>query len=83
MQDILKLPRLVVHELILIIFFFFGYSQENDTEKIFYGLDDIRDASDIIIVYILPFLLSIDKSNDMLMQFTSNVCLNERRLRVK
>ncbi|XP_057466463.1 twinkle homolog protein, chloroplastic/mitochondrial isoform X2 [Actinidia eriantha] len=26
------------------------FSQEKDTEKIFYGLDDIKDASDIIIV---------------------------------
>ena len=33
--------------------FFFHSFQEADTEKIFYGLDDIKEASDIIIVRVL------------------------------
>lgn len=33
--------------------------QEKDTEKIFYGLDDIKGASDIIIVIYLKDSLNI------------------------
>ena len=35
---------------ILISLFFAIGLQEKDTEKIFYGMDDIKEASDIIIV---------------------------------
>jgi hypothetical protein len=40
--------------------FWFYYSalfQEKDTKKVFYGLDDIKGADEIIIVLCLPFNL--------------------------
>lgn len=40
------------HNVLLVI-------QEADTEKIFYGLDDIKDASDIIIVITTLLLATI------------------------